>query len=220
MQPKILMIVMFNSLRAHTPQSLDLNPYEMLFTRLFLTNNFLHGKEMLSMYRILWCLRSTLEHLPAAEENRYTHFNAEAKSKCICQLWNALPWKTDSHSWIMSSCNPCSLIKWGYALSNSQDWEKLFKIPKWCSPGKTLQNNTNGIWYICQGTYCREDTANEICFILLFLYFSGICSHVYESDVMNGWLRVDCTVTLWPVKQNLCQSGCRRDLVPEYSTSN
>lgn len=129
------------------------------------------------------------------------------------------PWKTDSHSWIMSSCNPCSLIKWGYTLSNSQDWEKLFKIPKWCSPGKTLQNNTNGIWYICQGTYCREDTANEICFILLFLYFSGICSHVYESDVMNGWLRVDCTVILWPVKQNLCQSGCRRDLVPEYSTS-
>lgn len=63
-------------------------------------------------------------------------------------------------------------------------------------------------WCFGRGTYCREDTANEICFILLFLWFSGVCSHVCESDVMNGWLSADCTVTLWPVKQNLYQSGC------------
>ena len=28
--------------------------------------------------------------------------------------------KTDSHSWIMSSCNPCSLIKWGYEIPHCQ----------------------------------------------------------------------------------------------------
>lgn len=47
------MIGMFNSLRAHIPQSLDLNPYKMLFRQLFLTNNFLHGKEMLPIFRVL-----------------------------------------------------------------------------------------------------------------------------------------------------------------------
>lgn len=32
-------------------------------------------------------------------------------------------------------------------LSNSQDWEKLFKIPKWCSPGKSYKIRPMGPYF-------------------------------------------------------------------------
>lgn len=110
------MIVMFNSLRAHTPQSLDLNPYEMLFTQLFL----------IIFFTVRKC-RPCIRYYDVSDQHWSTYLQLRKTTLMLRPNLNAFincempsPWKTDSHSWIVSSCNPCSLIKWGYEIPHCQ----------------------------------------------------------------------------------------------------